>query len=71
MIIKFINSLSVKTRLLIVFIVVMVITIVAVATVRAGQINAQMDVLIEERLKGNANMTFGIFETVRNSTLWL
>jgi len=70
-IIKFVNSLSVKTRILIVFIIVMAVTIVAVATVRAGQINAQMDVLIEERLKGNANMTFGIFETVRSSTLWI
>jgi len=70
-IIKFINNLSVKARILIVFIVVIVVTIVTVATIRAGQINAQMDTLIEERLKGNANMTFGIFETVRTSTLWM
>ncbi|MCL2226012.1 MAG: hypothetical protein FWB97_00050 [Oscillospiraceae bacterium] len=69
MIKKLINNLTVKSRIVLVLIIVVILATGAVTLVRAAQITNQMNALLEERLKGNANMTFGIFETV--GTLYL
>ena len=68
---KIINNLTVKSRIVLVLIIVVVVATTAVALVRAAQITNQMNELLEERLKGNANMTFGIFETVGTYTWWM
>jgi len=62
---------SVKTRILLVVMVITIIATTSVALIRAGQIDTQNAMLLEERLKGNANMAFGIFETIRTYTLWM
>ncbi|MCL2249981.1 MAG: ATP-binding protein [Oscillospiraceae bacterium] len=71
MISKLIKNITVKSRIVLVLIVVILVATVSVAWVRATQISNQMDELLEERLKGNANMTFGIFDTVGTYTWWL
>ena len=68
---KLISNLTVKSRIVLVLVVVVIIATGAVTWVRAAQITNQMNELLEERLKGNANMTFGIFETVGTYTWWM
>ena len=70
MIKKLIKNMTVKSRIVLVLVIVVTTATVAVALVRATQVADQMDTLLEERLKGNANMTFGIFETVGTYTWW-
>jgi len=70
MIKKLIKNMTVKSRIVLVLVVVVTAATVAVALVRATQVADQMDTLLEERLKGNANMTFGIFDTVGTYTWW-
>ena len=65
------NNLTVKSRIAIVIVVITFIATAVVAFIRAEQIRTQMDLLLQERLQGNANMTFGIFETVGQYTRWL
>jgi len=69
MIRKLFNNMTVKSRISAVLIIVMVVATTAVVSVRANQVRAQMNMLLEERLKGNANMTFGIFDTVMLYTM--
>jgi len=71
MIKKLADNLTVKSRIVLVLIIVVIVATGAVTLVRAAQITNQMNALLEERLKGNANMTFGIFETVGTYTWWL
>ncbi|MCL2227821.1 MAG: ATP-binding protein [Oscillospiraceae bacterium] len=68
---KLINNLTVKSRILVVMIIVISVSIVAVASIRVSQVRSQTDLLLAERLKGNANMTFGIFDTVKTYTMWI
>jgi len=62
---------TVKSRIVIVLFIVVAVATTAVTWVRAAQISNQMNELLEERLKGNANMTFGIFDTVGIYTWWM
>jgi len=71
MIKKLVNNLTVKSRIVLVLVIVVIFATGAVTLVRAAQITNQMNALLEERLKGNANMTFGIFETVGTYTWWM
>lgn len=68
---RLINNLTVKSRILAVLVVVIAVVTVAVAALRANHVREQTDTLLEERLKGNANMTFGIFDTVMVYTTWM
>ncbi|MCL2217128.1 MAG: ATP-binding protein [Defluviitaleaceae bacterium] len=68
---KLINNMTVKSRIISVLIVVMVVATTLVVWVRVNQVTEQIDLLLEERLKGNANMTFGIFDTVMVYTTWM
>ena len=69
MIRKLFNNMTVKSRISAVLIIVIVAATTTVVSVRANQVRAQMNMLLEERLKGNANMTFGIFDTVMLYTM--
>jgi len=69
MIYRLVNNMTVKSRISAVLIIVIVAATAAVVSVRANQVREQMNVLLEERLKGNANMTFGIFDTVMLYTM--
>ena len=69
MIYRLFNNMTVKSRISAVLIIVIVVATAAVVSVRANQVREQMNVLLEERLKGNANMTFGIFDTVMLYTM--
>jgi len=71
MISRMTNNLTVKSRIVIVVAVITFVATVAVAFIRAEQISTQMDLLLQERLQGNANMTLGIFETVGQYSRWL
>ncbi|MCL2199632.1 MAG: ATP-binding protein [Defluviitaleaceae bacterium] len=62
---------KVKSRILLLLIIVIVATTVVLASIRATQVRIEMDTLLEESLKGNANMTFGIFETAGVYTMWM
>ena len=66
---KWISSFTVKSRILIVLLAVIFCTTAGVASITAVQIRYQMNELLEERLIGNANVAFGIFDIVRMYTL--
>ncbi|MCL2223518.1 MAG: ATP-binding protein [Defluviitaleaceae bacterium] len=70
MIHKLVNNLTVKSRIVIIVAMVVTVATVALTSIRAEQIREQMNLLLEERLQGNANMTFGIFDTVGHYTWW-
>ncbi|MCL2187229.1 MAG: ATP-binding protein [Defluviitaleaceae bacterium] len=65
------NNVKVKTKILLVLIIIISVVTAVVVSIRANQVRVQTDMLLEERLKGNANMAFGIFDTVRVYTLWM
>ena len=61
-------NMSIKTKISIVLVLVIIAATAAVVFVRSNQIQNQQRALITERLQGNANLALGIFETVRNYT---
>jgi len=65
------RNLTVKTRIICILILVITFAMATVVAVRANQVAEQTNRLLQESLKGNANMTFGIFDTAMTYTSWL
>ncbi|MCL2232420.1 MAG: ATP-binding protein [Treponema sp.] len=66
-----INNTSIKTKFLLVLVLIITVATLVVAATRAVQIQRQTNTMISERLQGNANLAVGIFETVRIYTVWM
>ena len=64
-------NLTIKSRIILIFVIVFTITITLVAVIRANQVHAHIDQLMSERLLANAEMTFAVLDTVQQSTLWI
>jgi len=68
---KLINSMNIKTRFIVLSMLLLTLATTAVVVIRAYQINYQTRALISERLQSNANLAIGIFGTVRIYTDWI
>jgi len=68
---KFINNLTVKTKFILVLIIVIGAATCGVAIVRGHQVQNEVERLISERLQSNIDTSIGIINTVRLYTLWI
>jgi len=65
------NNMSIKTKFMVLAMLLIALTTVVVALTRANQIHRQTSALISERLQNNASMAVGIFGTVKIYTEWI
>ncbi|MCL2399401.1 MAG: ATP-binding protein [Defluviitaleaceae bacterium] len=68
---RFINNLSVKSKFILILIIVIGAATWTVAWIRANQVQDQVESSITERLQHNSAMSVGIVNTVRIYTLWI
>ena len=68
---RLISNMNIKTRFIVLSMLLLTLATTAVVVIRAYQINHQTRALISERLQSNADLAIGIFGTVRMYTEWM
>ena len=65
------NNLSIKSKFIVILIVIIGTATSVMTAIRANQVQSQMLSQIAERLQTNSDMSLGIIETIRIYTLWM